>query len=227
MNPVFVPLLLVLSWLLPGAAQQPATQAPIAAADLARDLQRRYDLVRDFSADFEHTYEGGVLRKKLTERGTLLVKKPGMMRWTYTSPEKKEFVSDGRKLYSYVPEDRQVIVSAVPSADEAGSPAMFLAGKGNIQRDYTPRLAAAAGLAASDVALELVPRTPQNDYDWIILVVDRTTLQIRRLVTTDSQGGTSTFVFTKLRENVGLPDKAFAFTIPRGVDIVTDGIKTR
>jgi outer membrane lipoprotein-sorting protein len=100
---------------------------------------------------------------------------------------------------------------------------MFLAGKGSIQRDFTPRLATAAGLTASEVALELRPRTPQSEYDWIILVVDRATLQVRRLVTADSQGGTSTFVFTKLRENVGLSDKAFAFTIPRGVDIVTDG----
>ena len=215
----FVPFLLVLSWL----AAAPTPQASPSAADLARNLQRKYEQVRDFSSDFEHTYEGGVLRKKLTERGTLLVKKPGMMRWVYTNPEKKEFVSDGRTLYSYVPADRQVIVSAVPPADEASSPAMFLAGKGSIQRDFTPRIAAAAGLAASEIALELVPRTRQNEYDWIILVVDRATLQIRRLVTADSQGGTSTFVFTKLRENVGLPDKAFAFTIPRGVDIVTDG----
>jgi outer membrane lipoprotein carrier protein len=216
-------LLLVVSWL----AGAPASQASPSAADLARDLQRKYEQVRDFSADFEHIYEGGVLRKKLSERGTLLVKKPGMMRWVYTSPEKKEFVSDGRTLYMYVPADRQVIVSTVPPEDEASSPAMFLAGKGNIQRDFTPRLPAAEGLAASEIALELVPRTKQNEYDWIVLVVDRATLQIRRLVTADSQGGTSTFVFTKLRENVGLPDKTFAFTIPRGVDIVTDGSRKR
>jgi outer membrane lipoprotein carrier protein len=220
---VIVPLLIVLSWL----AAVPAPQAPPAAADLARNLQRKYEQVRDFSADFEHIYEGGVMRKKLTERGTLLVKKPGMMRWAYTSPEKKVFVSDGRTLYSYVPADRQVIVSTVPPSDEASSPAMFLAGKGSIQRDFTPRIAAAEGLASSEVALELVPRTRQNEYDWIVLVVDRTSLQIRRLVTADSQGGTSTFVFTKLRENVGLPDTAFAFTIPRGVDIVTDGSRHR
>jgi len=122
-----------------------------------------------------------------------------------------------------VPADKQVIVGAVAAADEASSAAMFLAGKGSILRDFTPRLAAAAGLAASEVALELRPRTRQNEYDWIILAVDRETLRIRKLVTADSQGGTSTFVFTKLRENVGLSDKAFAFTIPRGVDIVTDG----
>jgi outer membrane lipoprotein-sorting protein len=58
-------------------------------------------------------------------------------------------------------------------------------------------------------------------------VLDKATLQIRRLVTTDAQGGTSTFVFTQLRENVGLPDKAFAFTIPRGVDVITDGSRQR
>jgi outer membrane lipoprotein carrier protein len=200
-------------------------QPPPSAADIARDLQRRYEQVRDFSADFEHVYEGGVLGKRIIERGTLLVKKPGMMRWVYTSPEKKEFVSDGRKLYSYLPEDRQVMVSSVTPADEASSPALFLAGKGNILRDFTASLAAVPAVAPDEVALKLVPTTPERDYDWIILVVDRASLQIHRLVTTDAQGGTSTIVFTRLRENVGLPDKAFAFKIPRGVDVITDATK--
>jgi outer membrane lipoprotein carrier protein len=216
---VIVPVFIVLSCLAAGAEPQGAPTAP----EVARNLQRKYEQVRDFSADFEHIYRGGVLRKTLSERGTLLVKKPGMMRWTYTSPEKKEFVSDGRKLYSYVPEDKQVIVSAVSAADEASSPALFLAGKGDLLRDFTPSLVSAEGETASEVALKLVPRTRQREYDWIILVLDRASLQIRRLVTTDAQGGTSTFVFTRLRENVGLPDKAFAFTIPRGVDVIADG----
>ena len=43
------------------------------------------------------------------------------------------------------------------------------------------------------------------------------------LVTADAQGGKSSFSFTKLKENVGLADKDFAFKIPRGVDVVTDG----
>ncbi len=198
-------------------------QPPAAAAELARSLQKKYEQVRDFSADFEHIYEGGVLRKKVTEKGAVLVKKPGKMRWTYTSPEKKEFVSDGRTLYSYVPEDKQVVVSRVPPADEASSPALFLAGKGDILRDFTPSIATVPGLAGAEVALKLVPAQAQREYDWIVLVLDRQSLQIRRLITMDGQGGTSTFVFSGLRENVGLPDKAFAFTIPRGVDVINDG----
>lgn len=207
------------------ASALPAPQDARSATDLARDLQRRYEQVRDFSADFEHIYEGGLLGRKVVERGTLLVKKPGMMRWLYTSPEKKEFVSDGRTLWSYVPEDRQVIVSQVAPADEASSPALFLAGKGNILRDFTASFASLPAVAPNEVALKLVPTRAQRDYDWLILVLDRASLQIRTLVTTDSQGGTSTFVFTKMRENVGVPDKDFAFKIPRGVDVVTDSVK--
>ena len=215
--------LLLLLAPLPVAAQAIHTRPP---EDVARDIQQRYERIRDFSADFEHVYEGGLLRKKTTERGTVLVKKPGKMRWTYTTPERKEFVSDGRKIYSYIPQDKQVIVTDVPAADEASSPALFLAGKGDVLRDFT--------VTESDVphakdewAIKLVPKRPQQEYDWLVLVVGRAAFDLHRLVTADAQGGTSTFVFTNLRENIGTPDSTFVFKIPRGVDVITDGSRTR
>src|SRR5438128_2357183 len=111
------------------------------AAELAAALQRHYDTIQDLSADFVHVYQGGVLRKQVTERGHVLIKKPGKMRWDYTSPEEKLFVSDGVKMYSYIPQDKQVIVSTVPREDQATVPALFLAGKGNLTRDFTASLA--------------------------------------------------------------------------------------
>src|SRR5206468_3207713 len=75
--------------------------AETTAPELAAALQKRYDSIKDFAADFVHAYEGGVLRKQIVERGKLLIKKPGKMRWEYTAPEQKLFVSDGVKLYSY------------------------------------------------------------------------------------------------------------------------------
>src|SRR4030081_1428580 len=96
-----------------------ARAADSTAPELAAALQRKYDGIKDFSADFSHTYEGGVLRKQITERGHLLVKKPGRMRWDYSVPEPKQFVSDGVKMYSYIPQDKQVIVASVPPEDEA------------------------------------------------------------------------------------------------------------
>src|SRR5262245_9895994 len=78
---------------------------------IAGKIQQRYDTIKDFEADFVQTYEGGVLRTKTTERGTLSIKKPSKMRWLYSGKEKKEFVSDGAKIYSYLPADKQVVVS--------------------------------------------------------------------------------------------------------------------
>jgi outer membrane lipoprotein carrier protein len=190
---------------------------------LARALQRKYDTVHDFSADFVHGYQGGALRKTVTERGRLLVKKPGMMRWSYSGDDQKVFVSDGRKLYSYIPADKQVYVGTVPSDDQASTPALFLAGKGQLLRDFVITAGALpSGAPAGSAALKLVPKRTDGDYEWLTMVVDEATLQLRMLVTGDKQGGTSTFTFTNMKENVGLSDREFVFKIPRGVDVVTD-----
>jgi outer membrane lipoprotein carrier protein len=193
-----------------------------AATALATSIQRHYDQVRDFQADFTHTYVGGILRKKTVERGRMAVRKPGRMRWTYTQPEEKLFVSDGNRVYSYVPADKQVYVAEVPPDDQATTPALFLAGKGNILKDFTVAPADVPDAPSGSVALKLTPRRPEREYDWLNLVVDKSSLALRMLVTSDSQGGLSTFAFTNLRENTGIADKEFVFVMPRGVDVITD-----
>jgi outer membrane lipoprotein carrier protein len=188
---------------------------------LAKALQQRYQSVRDFTADFVQTYRGGVLRTETRERGTVSVKKPGRMRWIYTSPERKEFVSDGLKVYSYVPQDRQVLISDVPTENEASTSIMFLTGKGDIVRDFVPGFAAST--VPGTVALKLTPRRDEPEYEYLIVAVDPASLQIRALTTRDRQGGESTLRFENLQENKGISDKDFAFRIPRGVDVITDG----
>jgi outer membrane lipoprotein carrier protein len=210
-----------------GAALTPRTPAAeLSPAQLTQSLQHKYDSIKDFSADFVQTYQGGVLRKQLTERGHVLIKKPGKMRWEYTAPEKKLFVSDGVKIYSYVPEDNQVAVSSVPEGDRAGAAVLFLAGKGNLVRDFTPSHAdVPPGFPPMARAIKLVPKAPQSDYDSLILVVDPVSFGLRGMVTLDAQGGRSAISFANLKENVGTPDKMFAFSIPRGAEVITDATR--
>jgi outer membrane lipoprotein carrier protein len=195
--------------------------AQASAADVANQVQQKYDRVRDFSADFVHEAESGVLRKKLVERGTVLVKKPGKMRWNYKVPEEKVFVSDGTRMFMYTPADNQVIVSPVPSDDQATTAVLFLTGKGKLTRDFT--VSFVEGAPAGTYALKLQPRLPERDYDWLQLVVDKAAFQIVSLTAADKQGTRSTFTFSNFKENVGVPDKTFAFTIPRGADVIQAG----
>jgi outer membrane lipoprotein carrier protein len=209
---------LIVAMFAPGAR---AAESP--AAQLAQALQLKYDAIKDFTADFVQTYRGGVLRKLVTERGHVLVKKPGKMRWEYQAPEKKLFISDGVRIYSYVPDDNQVFVSPVPEGDRAGAPVLFLAGKGNLTRDFTPEIVdVPAGFPPQSRAIKLVPKVPQPDYDSLILVVDQSSLALRGIVTLDAQGGQSAISFANLKENVGTPDKVFTFSIPRGAEVITD-----
>ena len=60
---------------------------------LADAVDARYNHLHTLEAQFSETYSGsGVTR---TESGTLLLKKPGRMRWDYTEPRPKMFLTDG------------------------------------------------------------------------------------------------------------------------------------
>jgi outer membrane lipoprotein carrier protein len=193
------------------------------AEQLAGRIQARYDAIRDFEANFVQTYQGGLLRTKTTEQGTVAIKRPGRMRWVYTKPERKEFVSNGERIYSYIPADKQVIVSPMPAGEQT-TPALFLTGRGHLVRDFRAEYAEVPGAPQGTIGLKLVPRKSDPEFEWLMIAVDPASLQLRQLVALDRQGGQSSFVFTNLQENRNLSDKIFDFQIPRGVDVITNGV---
>lgn len=189
--------------------------------ELVRDLQAKYESVGDFSADFEHRYQGGLIRTSVVERGTVVIEKPGKMRWHYVAPEDKLYVSDGETFYSYYPADRQVVVTAVPPDDRASTPVLFLAGKGNLADDFSASYEEAPDRPGV-WRLRLTPTVPDADYESLVLTVDRSTLSITGLSTIDLQGGESTYTFTNLEENTDPAPGRFTFEIPEGVDVIRD-----
>ena len=202
------------------SARQPDGAPPI--DQLVASLQAHWDQVTDLTADFEHRYSGGVLSTDAVERGTVAIRKPGLMRWSYDEPEEKLFVSNGTTLYSYFPLDRQVITASLPPDELASTPALFLAGRGHLQRDYAVDYDRETPAAPGTWMLRLTPSLTEPDYDWLTLAVERESLRFRQLIATDSQGGVSTFTFSNLMENQGVPDNLFVFQIPADADVITE-----
>jgi outer membrane lipoprotein carrier protein len=82
-----------------------ATLAGADAVDLARLLrgvEDRYNSVRTLELAFEQTYIAPN-RARRVESGSLRLRKPGRMRWEYTRPDGKLFVSDGSDYWYYSP----------------------------------------------------------------------------------------------------------------------------
>jgi outer membrane lipoprotein carrier protein len=186
------------------------------ADDLAARLQKRYESIHDFTADFEQTFQGLLVKHPTTERGKVLLKKPSRVRFTYEKPERKEFVSDGVLFRSYYPENRTGTETPLPKGDEVSTALLFLAGRGNLTRDFTAKMA--AGAPAGELHLGLVPKSKQADFETLTLFVDAQSLALLGFRTTDQQG-TNTIRFTNLKENTGLSDRAFDFEFPKGTAI--------
>jgi outer membrane lipoprotein carrier protein len=196
-------------------------QAPPAGPDLARQVQAHYGTVRDFTADFTQVYRAGVGRQTVQENGKVRIKKPGRMWWDYKSNDKAQVVADGSQLYSYLPGDRKVYVTPLPKPDEASSAMLFLTGRGDLLRDFT---ASVGNDQPPGVwRLDLVPKTPQADFTALTLVVDRKTLALQGLVTTDQSKSVQSYTFLNLKENVGLTDHDFEFSftkLPKDVEVI-------
>jgi len=140
------------------------------------------------------------------------------MRWTYDAPNQKEFVSDGHTLYSYVKADRTCYVTDLPTGDGVSTAVLFLAGRGNLIRDF--KAGTAQGPSAGDWRVLLTPLTPQSEFTHLTLGVEPRTYKLIMMETVDADGGISTFRFENLRENVALADRDFLFTPPKGVDVI-------
>jgi outer membrane lipoprotein carrier protein len=193
-----------------------AAPAPKSAAEyLAQRIEERQAAARDLVARFVQTYRSGVLRRTLVERGEVKVKRPGRMRWEYKDPEKKTFVSDGRRFYFYVPADKQVVVRDQERARSL--PALLLSGKTGLLAEF--EVALEPGPPGRS-RLKLTPRTPDPEIARVFLDVDGDH-RIRVIEVVDAQGTESVFEFDDIRENVGLPDRTFRFEIPRGVEVIS------
>jgi len=185
------------------------------AEALARRVEARHRGLGDLTARFAQSYRSGMLGREITEKGTLSLKPPGRMLWEYRDPEKKTFVSDGRRFYFYVPADRQVIVRE--QADLRGIPALLLSGRGDILTQFEVTFDEKAPPGRQ--RLVLVPRKPDPEVEQVTLDVDPTD-RIRGILVLDAQGNRSRFEFEDIRENVGLKDRIFEFKVPQGVEVI-------
>ena len=193
-----------------------AQSAQPAAADLAQRMQARYQTVQDFTANFTQTYQGILLRGQRTESGTLVIKKPSRVRFEYTQPEKKTFVSNGVVFRSYIPGDKLATEDPLPKDNEQSTALLFLAGRGDLVRDFLASMPVTQ--PAGEWHLLLTPKGKQADFKTLTLILDRASLALRGFTTVDDQG-TSTIRLTNLKENTGVKDDVFAFTFPKGVPI--------
>jgi outer membrane lipoprotein carrier protein len=187
--------------------------------DLTAGVERLFERMTDFSADFVQIFDDGLNRKQ-QEGGHLYLKRSRMMRWEYKVPEEKYFISDGKTVYFYVPADKQVNREAAKDTFDDRMPLMFLLGKSNLRSEFTrfELLNAKPALEGTKV-IRMFPRR-KTDLKEVVMEVDPANYHIRRLRLVHNGGSQSEFIFSNIRTNIGLKASLFDFKVPPGVQVV-------
>ncbi len=199
-----------------GAASGPA----MSLDQLVREIQSRYRAVRTMRAAFTQTYEwGGTTR---VERGTAYFARGGLMRWDYREPKSKLVVSDGKKLWLYIPEEKQVTRSAMKANEDARVPFPLLVTHFDLHRIFSKIELADQALKAEpgDRVLRGTPRRGYEDEYAQVLLEVTPSLDIRRLVVFYPDHSVMEFKFDDIEENVALASQLFTFTPPAGAEII-------
>jgi len=190
------------------------------AGDVVRDVQRRYDSTRDYSADFRQTTEYRTLNRRIEGRGRVYFSKPAKMLWRYEEPAGQFVLSDGSDLYFYQPAERQVIKTALGSVFRSDLPLSFLLGIGDLERDFRAELTDSTDEAH---VLKLSPRKANTGVGEIHLSVAPDSHDIRQVLIEDAAGNRWIFRFENIRRGPELDPDLFELKTPQGVDIVEFG----
>ena len=190
-----------------------ASSAPLDA--LLKGVESRYNKARTLQVLFkeEYTPPGGAHR---TESGLLMLRKPGRMRWIYSQPPGKLFVSDNKFLYLYTPSENRVEKMKLQESEDMRAPLAFLLGKLNFDKEFQNLKATPEG---ADTRITGEPKTDNLPYSQVEFVVTPD-YRIRQVKVTGFDRSILDFSFDQERVDPQLDARLFQFQVPKGAEMV-------
>jgi outer membrane lipoprotein carrier protein len=181
--------------------------------DVVAIVENHYGELKDLTAKVVQKNVLKSIGKTQTFEGTLLIKKPGKLRLDYTNGQ--IILVDGKVALFYSKKSEQVVKKTFTDVEHMNIPVAFLLGAAHIRDDFdvlqpdlkTPRM------------LELLPKKPGAAMKKLSIQSDEAG-RITALIIFDKSSNTTDIRFTDIREGLGLEDKQFVFTAPKGTEII-------
>jgi len=182
---------------------------------LLKSVENRYNKAKTLQVLFNETYtpQG---KPQRSESGMLLLRKPLRMRWEYSQPKGKLFVSDGKSLWLYTPADNRAEQMPLKDSEDMHAPLAFLLGRLNFDKDFK-NLQGRPDAAGTRITAE--PKTDNLPYTAVEFVVAPDS-QIREVKVTGFDNSILDFHFDAEKVDPSLDAALFVFKAPAGAEVV-------
>ena len=178
-------------------------------------LQRFVDRVEALSANFEQVQKDDKGAVTQTSTGKLWLARPGKFRWEYEKPYVQTIACNGKTLWMYDPDLKQVTVRPAASSLQ-GTPVQLLTDRAALDRQFKVEDLGAEGVLRR---LKLVPRAADSDFSAVELWMTDGVPQ--RMSFTSTLGGSTEVTFTGIKLNQKQEDAFWVFRIPEGTEVIS------
>ncbi|HTW64925.1 MAG TPA: outer membrane lipoprotein carrier protein LolA [Bryobacteraceae bacterium] len=197
-----------------------AASLPLQAADtdldtLLKAVEHRYNSAKTLQVRFTESYSVDARARK-SESGELTLRKPGRMRWDYSEPAGKLFVSDGKDVYLYTPDAHRVEKAKLKASEDMRAPLAFLLGKLDFAKEFKDFEMKPEGQDQLVIAKAKSDKLPYEKVQMLITPAD----EIERLVVNGPDLSVLTFQFKDEKLNPPVTDALFKFQMPPGATLV-------
>jgi len=177
-------------------------------------IEDRYNRTQTLQLSFTESYQQGARTR--VEKGELYLRKPGRMRWQYTAPTGKLFVSDGKFIYSYTPQDNRAEKMKLKETDDMRAPLAFLLGRLDFNKDFREFHARPED---GGVFITAIPKSDKLPYSEVSFLA-APDFTIRRLEVKGQDNSVLRFAFENEKKDPAIQDAMFRFTPPTGAEYV-------
>jgi outer membrane lipoprotein carrier protein len=182
-----------------------------------KGVEARYNHAQTLEVSFNEAYKG-TGQPRRAESGKLALRKPGRMRWDYTTPKGKLFVSDGKYLWLFTPANNRVEKMKMKESEDMRAPLAFLLGKLNFAKEFRN---ISAHVEGNDTRISAQPVSENLPYTSVEFVVTGER-RIRYLKVTGFDKSVLEFEFDQEKLNPALDARSFQFQVPPGAEVVTE-----
>ncbi|MBU1230928.1 MAG: outer membrane lipoprotein chaperone LolA [Proteobacteria bacterium] len=183
---------------------------------LTDNIQKRYESMQQFQADFQQELTNAASGSVEKRSGKIWFKQPSLVRWDTLKPEKETLVVGRNLVWNYFEADKIAMKYRANQVFNSKTMIRFLSGKANLKEDFK---VVEQGNEDGFIKVRLIPKEPEPTMVMAYIWVDPKTHMLGRVLIVDFFGNGNQVTLLGLTTDKRADARLFEFTPPPGVQV--------